>query len=714
MGFFEKSQNQKVTKMDGQYINRLFQIIKNDDVKKFDEVITDRLLSLCLGRFPILSLCYMYESFIILAKYEKRLKQIKIDNYVFDEEPVDIYFDFKEIAGKALRFYPTGSVVTPLEMLCILGKDKKVSSEWNEFDKNSSVVENVEKICSINFETTVEANEEKITMPKLKSRVPKKIDFLTVATAICLCFAILCSCSLGVLFGVIGTGSKAHPFKVDSLDSLVKNAEGNVILKSDVYAGDTFIEKVGSIDGNGKTIYLENYAFVKNLTGSISNVTFVIKGEFDFTNPNASIVETNDGEIKNVRIVLDIVARENDDADDFYISALVGTNNGTIADSSVTGNATITGNASGNAYFASFASINNGTIKNCKTENGSVVSENIDLSGIASENNGTITETTNSFSINQTATADFAEDDNLAWNPNGCGITMTNNGVVKNSANYGEIKATSLSDKKYQILVAGIAINNSGTIVGTNNYGEIFAESENCSIYAGGIVSFNKQAYDVSLSNFIFGTLTNCRNSGKITTNATGSESAEILSGGIVGVNQGKIEKSANDGEQVASVASATPLIGGIAGLNTTYTDGMYTSFSSISESRSDTKVSVTVGNKQTFVGGLVANNQSTLQYSFAFCSFTVVDNNEYESEDQRPLVFLGTVVAIDNISQTVSGWSSPTAYNSGFYSDSSVSTIGAFVYQNGIVRLEDGLNYGYTNRQSMINALTQQGRYWE
>lgn len=699
--------------MDNQSINQLLACIKDDDVKTFDALATGRLFCVTLGRFPLLSLCYMYKSYLILGKYENRMKETKIENYVKDDEPLDIYFDFKKIAGKSLRFYPSSSTVTPLEMLCLLGKDKKMTAEWQEFDKNSTTIENIKKIGRVCFQVEIVCDENKISVPKLK---PKKqsIDFLFLTTVLCLCFVIFFSCSLGAYAGLIGFGTKSNPVKADSVDKLIKNASNSVVLLTDIRLNGRSIEKIGSLDGNGKTIYLDDFEFAKTLEGELKNVNFVIEGEYLLDNPNTSIIEVNEGTISNVNISINVSLSENNDESEFHASALVGINNGSIISSTVSGNVDYVGNARGNAYFSGLVSINKGVIDNCKTQNGKITSENVDLSGLVSINEGTVKNSENGFSINQIASADFGEDDSSAWNPNACGITMNNEGIIENCVNSGEIQASSLSNKKYQVLVAGMVVNNEGKIIGSKNNGSVYAESENCSMYIGGIVAFNKQKYDVTVSNFISGELENCKNNGTTNSISKGQDASEVISGGIVSVNQGKISKSVNYGKQVVSVVGATPLIGGIAGFNAPYTENSFTSYSTISDCRSDTDITVSIGKKQTFLGGLVANNQSTLQNSFSIASFNVIDNNEYENESDKPLIFSGSVVGIDNISRTITGWSSSTAYNSGYCSDTSVSTIGAFVYETSIINLEDGLNYLFTDKNEMINRLKQQGRYLE
>ena len=58
--------------MEKQKLLKLFEAIKRDDVKSFSFVMQSNSdLNVCFGRFPLLSLFYLYESYKILDKYYK-------------------------------------------------------------------------------------------------------------------------------------------------------------------------------------------------------------------------------------------------------------------------------------------------------------------------------------------------------------------------------------------------------------------------------------------------------------------------------------------------------------------------------------------------------------------------------------------------------------------------------------------------------------------
>ncbi len=67
----------------------LFQAIKKDDKKAFDALMENTQCGACrLGRFPTLSLLYLYDAKKILADYEEKF--IDITSFTAYSEPVEI------------------------------------------------------------------------------------------------------------------------------------------------------------------------------------------------------------------------------------------------------------------------------------------------------------------------------------------------------------------------------------------------------------------------------------------------------------------------------------------------------------------------------------------------------------------------------------------------------------------------------------------------
>ena len=90
--------------MEYQKSRQLFEAIKKDDLKTFENLITSNAdLNICFGRFPLLSVCYLYDSVKILNKFEKKL----FSKSAFDihEEFFEIYLKFKTHAKKSIRLF---------------------------------------------------------------------------------------------------------------------------------------------------------------------------------------------------------------------------------------------------------------------------------------------------------------------------------------------------------------------------------------------------------------------------------------------------------------------------------------------------------------------------------------------------------------------------------------------------------------------------------
>ena len=103
-------------------LNQLFDAVKKDDCETFFNLTKNtRLGSTCFGRFPVLSLMYLYGSDKLVKNFEKKLLEVGV--YTVVDEPEEIYPVFKEKAKKCLRLYvDKDAVVSPLEMLLILGR----------------------------------------------------------------------------------------------------------------------------------------------------------------------------------------------------------------------------------------------------------------------------------------------------------------------------------------------------------------------------------------------------------------------------------------------------------------------------------------------------------------------------------------------------------------------------------------------------------------
>lgn len=706
--------------MDSELLSKIHQAVKADNVKEFDQLITQRLLSLCLGRFPLLSLCYLYQSTIILAKYEKQLQAITSQNYFTEIEPTAIYQDFRTVAGKSLRLFTNSDTVSPAEMLAILGYSEKLNYEWKNLEKNALIISNVKKIYQINYQHECIATTESINAPKVKGK-NNSSNILFKFAIIALCFVFLFSSIFGVTIGVLGTGKVFAPLKVYSANVLQKNATASVILEKDLDLSGMHFDKIGSLNGNNKKITVDNLDFFGTIVGELSNVTIEINLDIDVSQIETALIKENNGTIDNVRIIVNGTINEYDTENDLLISALVGTNNGTIKNTQIQGDISLYGNAKGNATYSAFASVNNGTISNCKLYDGSIKSENVDLAGFVVTNNGNIENVENYQTIYQKGIGEL--DKNYAWNPNCTGIAITNYGNVENARNYGKIEATSETEKVYQIIISGIVVNNYGNVNNALNSGELSATSLNCSVLVGGITAFNYATYSDLDKLVTFATLKECSNSGNITLANSGNETSELISGGIASLNQGNIIKCDNFGYLKTSTKSAYAYSAGIVAINTPFAYNEMSAYSTVSECKSETEIIADIGDKMGLFGGLVARNESYLRSSFAFNKFSITappqdtptDENENEENTMTlPPYFVGTVSGFAFLSINIfSGYISTTDNNYGYYENAEIAPIGAFVYNNSIMNnVNDTLNFGFTDKELMIATLKNEGLY--
>ena len=101
----------------------IFNAIKSDNLVLFSSYF-EEYKNISFGRFPLLSLCYLYNSKKLIKNYKKTL--VSVNSYVVIDEYVDIYKKFYAVDGRNLRHYVYGDVVSPVEMLAILNKDSDV------------------------------------------------------------------------------------------------------------------------------------------------------------------------------------------------------------------------------------------------------------------------------------------------------------------------------------------------------------------------------------------------------------------------------------------------------------------------------------------------------------------------------------------------------------------------------------------------------------
>lgn len=600
--------------MEQETLKLIFNVIKLDDVKSFSLLVShNSCLNLCYGRFPLLSLCYIYDSTEILLEFEDKL--CKINNYTFVDEYFEMYEKLKLSAKKSLRLYLGKKIISPLEMLAILDRRQKIAKDYEKFYKNAEITQNVEKIYKLTNKTMVTADLNSFHSPK--KNFDRKSKLIISIISVFLCFMMLFPIfSILIASKTFGLGTSGSPIYIKNekeLKTALSKGSRHYVLSDDIILTDdlSINDFSGTLDGNGKTIYAGSKlssSIVKNLTGKIENLTLQIEySNLKISSNLAFLAQNSTGIIENCEISGTITAVfENED--DAYLSLFVNQNDGTIKDSIASVQVSVSNSTEKNAFLTAFSSQNTGTITGCKSANLSFTSDTVDTACFAISNSGTIDSCENNLTISQTSA--------LLWHPNTAGFVVSNSGVISNSinnsditsvttnqtesteqnstfviyssgiavenygkidsvTNNGKITSTSIIANTY---VSGIACINNNTILNSTNNGEIIGCSQKSFVVTGGITSRNNLIYSLSdgMISFLVSSISNCKNAGEIKSDitenldltSTNKSYIAIYSGGIAGVSVSLIQNSENTGNITSDSKSTNIYSGGILGLS--------------------------------------------------------------------------------------------------------------------------------------------------
>lgn len=561
--------------MDREVILEILEAIKSDDIESFSRNIEQKksYLSICFGRFPMLSICYLYNSSKILKEYEKALSSINI--YTFTEEDFDVYKKFRVYAKRCLRLYVLEkNIVSPLEMLAVMEESSYLCEVYPNSAKTQKINDNISKIYRINHNQIIEHSEDKII---IKNKRLSRLQKLIVITAIIMAGVMtLLSAGVWATFDfVLGNGKSDNPYKVTNtkqFETAMKKGGQSFVLTKDITLPASWSAKdfSGVLDGDGHTIYIKDSTakgFVNTLTGKLQNINFAL-GDMDteLSKSIGLIVTTNNGNINNLSIKLNAKLNDVAEEDDVYAAIIAYENNGEINGCSVDSVVEFMSNGVSNTYFAAIAAKNNGSVSECQTSAQSkFYTDNVDVSGLVIENgeNGTVKNCVNNAEIKQ-------QSSNSSWLPNVSGVVLLNSGEVSNCTNNAKITGISqASDNRLDVYVGGIVCINNNKIIKCKNNADIVGTAVNYYVYAGGIVSYNN-----GYSSYI----QNSCSYGQISVESANSEQIFVFAGGIAGYNSGTIK----DSYSVATLISQTTnrFLGGVIGvsdyLSSTITNNYY------------------------------------------------------------------------------------------------------------------------------------------
>lgn len=648
-----------------EFENQLFEAIKKDDLKSFSFLMpTNADLNLCFGRFPILSLLYLYSSFKILKEYEKKL--LPIHNFKQTQEKFEMYKDFKRRAGKAIRLFNGDEIVYPVLMLAVLNEKTILNNNFKFQYKNVEIVEKFNKIYNLTQKSKVKVTEKEIFFTREKLKTKHYFLFSVVAFILAL-FIALPSVLIAIVPNRNGLGTEKKPTNIATAAEflqVIKRGKGNYYLINDIEIDASNITSndfSGVIDGNDYVIKLSGEMtspFINTLSGTVKNLEIVLNENNIKITQNSSIIsEKMHGNIENVKISGKINIEYNG-TDDVYFALFASENEGTISNCTANVSGNLVNNNQTDAFYSNFVGVNkeNGKVTNCSSIGGEIQADTVDLAGIVSENYGEIISSENKTELTQTSAKE--------WNPYVSGIALKNYGTINNTKNYGTlssestlakspVETTTQEEKAFSVLASGIVSENYNTISNCENHGLCSGKGKAVDIDMGGVAVVN------------YGSIENSKNHGEINASSSRDERGKdangneylyyINAGGVVSKNYNNVTDCRNYGLIDVSGKVSNIIVGGIVARNSTATSTSNVVISgnvSSSLSKNDIKAKSETG--QVCVGGVAGYNASNLTYC-GFVGDIDADTNATKDEqifmykvENAVVMFIGGVVGVN------------------------------------------------------------------
>ena len=523
----------------------ILQTVKEDNLALFSAYIEGKE-SLSFGRFPVLTLCYMYEANKIIAKYREVLSNIR--KYTIVDEPFELYKKFREVAGKSLRLYRDDeSIVTPIEILAVLKKDSLVKKYYSKFYITEKAKKNLKAIYKQSqIKVSIDNGNIEIAHRPLEYKQRKVYGWALVLSS---SFAALITILCVLVGGIYGLGVSSSPFKIYTERQLYRalNSRGNYVLARDIEITNfkSDLEFKGMLDGDGYIITvnaLPDSALINTNKGTLKNLNIIYADITANVDSEVSLlVSHNDGTLSGINIIsVDMNLTFDKDPNKMVSLCAMATNNrGEIVDSNLLMIASVSSAGDGEGFISGYSINNSGTIKNCEfVKDSSITADTIDIAGFTIENKegSRVDNCINNCVIAQASSQD-------GWSPTIAGITLTNYGDIENCINRSTLTNVSNNvnnEARGIIYVGGISANNYGDIVRCFNSGDINVQSEKLMVYSGGIFAYADT--HVVEEKTIGPTIINCGIKSNINIE-TVDEKAYIFVGGIGGYLCGEISE---------------------------------------------------------------------------------------------------------------------------------------------------------------------------
>lgn len=514
---------------------KLLEAIEKDDIKAFDALMKEAPCGKYrLGRFPVLSLLYLYHARRIILAYEEKF--LKISAWEELREPVGALKLFSERAGKCLRLYRS-DVVSPLEMLLILDDTKHLKRFYPFVAPSEDVKARLKNIYSVKYALGIRFEGNNIILDRRPLTYGEKKKRLIISL----------SCALAVAIAVAApvTAVSLMPDRaageVTKLRHINFSAQKTYTLKNDIKIPDNYSVKEVKctiIGGGNKLVFGKNATLgelsgemsdleiqtsgspifsVCTQSGVLSNVTVNVDADIRTSEGTALVAVTNygtlDGVTLNVSGKLSATAGSKNDADELIFGGMVQTNSytavsltsfayGTIRNCTVNyADFTLKGELSANATFGGIVGVNNGYLQS-STVTGDISADTFDLAGACYVNGNKLSKVVNETNLKQTSS-------DGGWTPIVGGVLIQNVGTVEYCENTGN-----LSVKGADVAMCGGIV---ARTYGETNYclssGDITVTAETA--YVGGI--FGRCEVGISGLSVFFGFADSCISEGTIT-----------------------------------------------------------------------------------------------------------------------------------------------------------------------------------------------------
>ena len=538
---------------------QLLLAIEQDDCKAFSALAEEtRCGSYRLGRFPVLSLLYLYGAKKILSKYEDKL--ISLTTWEPLRESALAAQRFMKAAGKCLRLYYS-EVVSPLEMLLILQKDQKAKRLYSRVIPGDAIRGRLKQIYAVKYGLGVRFEGDRMIPDRrpLNRREKRRITALCLSGFFAVATIVAVPTTVTSLTGYRAGGDVTRLSHINFSSSATYTLQKDITIP----AGYAAKEFNCTIIGGGHKITFGKNATFGILNGKLSGVTLQTEGSPIFSacfpgselkdltvevnsdlkvtgNSSALVTVVNYGVLDGVSVTvrgrISALAGNSDGTKETVMSGLVLSNAyelsgweayyGTIKNCTVHyEDFTLQGETMANATFAGLVGENRGVVEDC-TVTGSISADTFDLAGVCYANSLTLSGAavlsgvTNEADLSQVALGE-------GWTPIVGGIVIENAAVVENCKNTGNISVKGTDS----LICGGIAARSYGTIEYCISSGDLYLEANTA--YAGCIFGRSEVASDGR--NLYCGINRDCIGMGNITA-SLGEETSCV--GGIGGFVQ--------------------------------------------------------------------------------------------------------------------------------------------------------------------------------